>query len=73
VQWHPEYLPQHQKQRRLFQALVQHAREVQLQIEDDDLQEALASPQSPALKALEEKEEELLLELKEQELKEKAG
>lgn len=62
VQWHPEYLPQHQKQRRLFQALVQQAREVHLQIEDAHLQEALASPRATVLEALEEKEEELLRE-----------
>jgi putative glutamine amidotransferase len=29
VQWHPEYLPQHPEQRRLFAALVEHARFVE--------------------------------------------
>lgn len=47
VQWHPEYLPQDTRQRRLFQALVQQARKVQLQIEDVDMQEALAQPVAP--------------------------
>ncbi|PRY09956.1 putative glutamine amidotransferase [Pontibacter ummariensis] len=62
VQWHPEYLPQFKQQRRLFQALVQHAREVQLQIEDTDMQEALASPRAQVLVDMEEKEKQLLQE-----------
>ncbi|QCR22554.1 gamma-glutamyl-gamma-aminobutyrate hydrolase family protein [Pontibacter sp. SGAir0037] len=54
VQWHPEYLPQSRIHRRLFRSLVQHAREVNLQIEDDDLQHALSNPESDLLKALNE-------------------
>ena len=57
VQWHPEYLPQRPQQRRLFKALVQKAKEVRLQIEDKDMQEAIASPRARELKALHEKEE----------------
>ncbi|MCC9135167.1 gamma-glutamyl-gamma-aminobutyrate hydrolase family protein [Pontibacter silvestris] len=64
VQWHPEYLPQHKEQRRLFQALVQHAREVQLQIEDDDLDEALSMPRAAVLKEMQEREKALLEELR---------
>jgi putative glutamine amidotransferase len=45
VQWHPEYLPHNKLHRRLFQALVQEAREVKQQIEDEHLQEALAKPE----------------------------
>ncbi|MDX5422192.1 MAG: gamma-glutamyl-gamma-aminobutyrate hydrolase family protein [Hymenobacteraceae bacterium] len=60
VQWHPEYLPQHKKQRRLFRELVQQAREVNLQIEDKDMQEALAQPMAPELQEMERQEEELL-------------
>lgn len=56
VQWHPEYLPQSNIHRRLFKALVQHAREVNHQIEDHDLQEALAYPKAAALKELEQLE-----------------
>ncbi len=44
VQWHPEYLPQSKLHRRLFTALVQQASLVHYQIEDDDLQAALAKP-----------------------------
>jgi putative glutamine amidotransferase len=44
VQWHPEYLPQHPEHRRLFRALVQHARQVQSQIEAADMQQALSLP-----------------------------
>lgn len=54
VQWHPEYLPQKEIQRRLFRALVQQAREVHHQIEDNDMQEALAQPPAEVLKELEE-------------------
>ncbi|GAA4435848.1 hypothetical protein GCM10023188_28250 [Pontibacter saemangeumensis] len=61
VQWHPEYLPQQKDQRRLFRALVQQARQVYHQIEDDDVQEALASPRAEALEELERQEEELLM------------
>jgi putative glutamine amidotransferase len=61
VQWHPEYLPQHKNQRQLFQTLVQHARNVQLQIEDDDVQEALAHPRAEVLEAMERQEEELIM------------
>ena len=64
VQWHPEYLPQFKKQRRLFQTLVEKAREVNLQIEDNDMEEALASPLDPALAEMEAREEELLEELR---------
>ena len=61
VQWHPEYLPQHRNQRRLFQALVQRARHVSRQIEDDDMLEALASPRAEALEAMERQEEEQMI------------
>lgn len=61
VQWHPEYLPTHKSQRRLFKTLVQHAREVQVQIEDDDMQEALASPRHEALQEMERQEEEMMM------------
>ncbi|MDQ4141672.1 MAG: gamma-glutamyl-gamma-aminobutyrate hydrolase family protein [Bacteroidota bacterium] len=44
LQWHPEYLPQNKLHRRLFQALVQQARLVSHQIEDTDMQAALARP-----------------------------
>lgn len=54
VQWHPEYLPHDRCHRRLFQALVHYARGVQTQIEDMDMEEALANPQSNALKEMEE-------------------
>lgn len=53
VQWHPEYLPQNKIHRRIFRALVQQAREVNYQIEEKDLQEALAQPQRSALKEIE--------------------
>nr|WP_219921484.1 gamma-glutamyl-gamma-aminobutyrate hydrolase family protein [Rufibacter sp. XAAS-G3-1] len=52
VQWHPEYLPRRQEQRRIFQALVQKAREVNLQIEDPDMEEALAQPRGTTLVSL---------------------
>ncbi len=52
VQWHPEYLPQRPQQRRLFKALVQHAKEVQEQIEDMDMKEAISSPKSRELEEL---------------------
>ena len=61
VQWHPEYLPTHKSQRRLFQTLVQHARQVDLQIEDNDMEEALASPRSAALEEMERQEEEMMM------------
>lgn len=60
VQWHPEYLPQLKIQRRLFQELVQKAKEVQLQIEDKDVQEALVKPIDPALERMEEQEQKAL-------------
>jgi putative glutamine amidotransferase len=44
VQWHPEYLPQRPEQRRLFQELVRWAKRVNQQIEDEDVQKALAAP-----------------------------
>ncbi len=56
VQWHPEYLPQHREHRRLFQALVRHARQVQSQIEADDMQQALSHPRAEALVRLEAQE-----------------
>ena len=52
VQWHPEYLPQKPEHRRLFKALVQHAREVQTQIEERDMQTALAQPKAPELELM---------------------
>ncbi len=52
VQWHPEYLPQHPEHRRLFQALVQHARRVHSQIEEADMQQALSHPRTEALTRL---------------------
>ncbi|WP_183906790.1 gamma-glutamyl-gamma-aminobutyrate hydrolase family protein [Rufibacter immobilis] len=57
VQWHPEYLPQHREQRRIFKALVWKAREVQEQIEGPDMQEALNSPRDSQLEAIEQQEE----------------
>lgn len=62
VQWHPEYLPNHKEQRRLFKALVQNAREVYQQIEEQDMQKALTSPRNQTLEAIEDKEEKLLQE-----------
>lgn len=53
VQWHPEYLPRRVEQRRLFQALVQKAREVNRQIEAPDMENALAQPKDKALEVLE--------------------
>ncbi|WP_018478758.1 gamma-glutamyl-gamma-aminobutyrate hydrolase family protein [Pontibacter roseus] len=53
VQWHPEYLIQLKEHRRLFQALVQQARQVQQQIEEADMQEALAHPKAEVLQELE--------------------
>lgn len=64
VQWHPEYLPQFKIQRRLFQALVQKAREVQLQIEDNDMQEALSKPFDPELEQMVEQEQKTLNHLR---------
>ncbi|RNI22377.1 gamma-glutamyl-gamma-aminobutyrate hydrolase family protein [Rufibacter latericius] len=61
VQWHPEYLPRRQEQRRLFQALVQKAREVNLQIEKPDMEAALAQPRSEKLKSLDHQVQETLL------------
>ncbi|WP_210490571.1 gamma-glutamyl-gamma-aminobutyrate hydrolase family protein [Rufibacter aurantiacus] len=52
VQWHPEYLPRRQEQRRLFQTLVQKAREVNRQIEEPDMADALAQPRDAALVSL---------------------
>jgi putative glutamine amidotransferase len=63
VQWHPEFLPQRTEQRRLFQELVKQAREVQQQIEEKDLQEALAQPLAPEVEEMERKEEEIFREL----------
>lgn len=57
VQWHPEYLPQRQKQRKLFKALVEHAKEVHQQIVDQDMSEALSSPRAKALEEMEKQEE----------------
>lgn len=63
VQWHPEYLPQKKQQRHIFQALIQHAKEVSLQIEDQDMQKALAQPRAKALQDMEKEEEQFLKEL----------
>lgn len=60
VQWHPEYLQQRKKQRQLFQALVEHAREVKEQIEEHHMQEALSSPRARALEEMERQEQELM-------------
>lgn len=57
VQWHPEYLPQRPRQRRIFKALVEAARHVHSQIEQPDMQEALAKPMSGVMEALEEQEQ----------------
>jgi putative glutamine amidotransferase len=57
VQWHPEYLPQHKEQRRLFKALVDQAKTVMQQIEGKDMAEALAKPTDPVLEKFEEQEE----------------
>ncbi|CAM3628833.1 gamma-glutamyl-gamma-aminobutyrate hydrolase family protein [Pontibacter korlensis] len=54
VQWHPEYLPQSKLHRRLFKALVQQAKGVNQQIEEQDMQAALAEPRAEALKEIEE-------------------
>ena len=59
VQWHPEYLPQRKQQRRLFQAMVEHAKNVQGQIEDQDMHEALSSPKARELERLHEQELEI--------------
>ncbi|WP_026464608.1 gamma-glutamyl-gamma-aminobutyrate hydrolase family protein [Adhaeribacter aquaticus] len=56
VQWHPEYLPQRPEQRRLFQALVHHAKNVNMQIEEQDMREALSQPKAPQIVKLEQKE-----------------
>jgi putative glutamine amidotransferase len=50
VQWHPEYLPQRREQRRLFQELVHWAKQVNRQIEEVDMREALATPDPQQLK-----------------------
>ncbi len=60
VQWHPEYLPQRPQQRRIFRALVEEARHVHSQIEQPDMQEALARPMSRVMEALEEQEQQTL-------------
>lgn len=60
VQWHPEYLPNRKEQRNIFKALVQSAKGVHKQIEDQDMQEALSTPRNPTLEALEDQEEQLL-------------
>ncbi|GHA62070.1 gamma-glutamyl-gamma-aminobutyrate hydrolase family protein [Pontibacter akesuensis] len=60
VQWHPEYLPQKKAHRRIFQTLVQHAAQVNQQIEERDMQEALAAPENEMLQAVHEQEEKLL-------------
>lgn len=57
VQWHPEYLPQRKRQRRLFKALVNNAKIVELQIEDQDLQEAISRPSSHSLTEMHKQEE----------------
>lgn len=57
VQWHPEYLPQRKRQRRIFKALVENARNVNLQIEDDDLQEAISSSKARSLQEMHQQEE----------------
>ncbi|MEJ8803869.1 gamma-glutamyl-gamma-aminobutyrate hydrolase family protein [Pontibacter sp. H249] len=44
VQWHPEYLPQKSRHRKLFKALVQQAKAVQAQIEEQDVLDAIAAP-----------------------------
>ncbi|GAB3170796.1 gamma-glutamyl-gamma-aminobutyrate hydrolase family protein [Telluribacter humicola] len=54
VQWHPEYLPQIKWHRRIFQSLVQHAREVNQQIEDHDMEEAINSPKAEVLREMDE-------------------
>lgn len=64
VQWHPEYLLQRKQQRRIFQALIQHAKETKLQIIDQDMQEALAKPRAKVLEDMEKQEEQLLMEMK---------
>ncbi|EJF08581.1 gamma-glutamyl-gamma-aminobutyrate hydrolase family protein [Pontibacter sp. BAB1700] len=53
VQWHPEYLPQSRSHRRLFKGLVQQARLVNQQIEEQDLQAAMSQPALEAEKQLE--------------------
>lgn len=63
VQWHPEYLPQRPKQRKLFKALVQHSKEVKEQIVDQDMQDALSSPRARALEEMEQQEEQHLDEV----------
>ncbi|GAB3202418.1 putative glutamine amidotransferase [Pontibacter aydingkolensis] len=53
VQWHPEYLPQKSLHRRLFKELVNQAKAVYAQIEEQDMQEVLSVPDQDILKALE--------------------
>ncbi|MHA6247960.1 hypothetical protein ACXYMU_08505 [Pontibacter sp. CAU 1760] len=59
IKWHPEYLPQHSTQRRLFQALVHQASQVNKQIEATDMQQALEQPKARALKEMETQEDQL--------------
>lgn len=54
VQWHPEYLPQSKTQRKLFRALIQQAKLVNRQIEENDMAAALAKPRAQALEQMEE-------------------
>ena len=56
VQWHPEYLPQREQHRRIFKALTNAAAGVHTQIEEKDMQEALAKPMSELMQAMEEAE-----------------
>lgn len=65
VQWHPEYLPQRKKQRGIFKALVNHARIVELQIEDEDMQEAISSPRASSLQQMHQQEDQQMKTLKE--------
>lgn len=60
VQWHPEYLQQRKQQRRLFQELVEHARNVKEQIEEEHMQEAIRSPRAKALEEMEQQEMEMV-------------
>ncbi|TPE42965.1 gamma-glutamyl-gamma-aminobutyrate hydrolase family protein [Pontibacter mangrovi] len=57
VQWHPEYLPHLYTHRKIFRALVQQAGQVHQQIEEKDMQHALAQPQATELQTLEEQAE----------------
>ena len=53
LQWHPEFLPQSKLHRKLFQALVQKSREVNQQIEEQELKEALEKPVTGKMKEIE--------------------